>query len=110
MKRESGPIFDELLKALRDAAADRPEHRRLLEDLVSWQHGGGEGTGPLEEDYKTTWAVFIDLWADVQILFGEGQGKFSYPERRRKAASKAAKRARTMAGPSGTGLENLLRF
>jgi hypothetical protein len=107
------------LEELRKAAADRPAHAKLLEDLIAWHEAdkpGGDEAEPHEEGRKgVSFGVAVDLSADVAWAFNPDRSHnshpvLSYPARRQKDKQAAVKRAETMAGPSGTGLESYFSF
>jgi hypothetical protein len=100
-----------LLGTLREAAADRPTHQALLEELVRWHEAGEPEPEPELSRPGVSFEVAVALAGDVDRAYREIRNVAGpqYPELRVKHRAAAAKRRRTQS-PSGTGLENLFRL
>ena len=105
-----------LLDMLREETGDRPAHRALLDDLIAWHEAGrpgGDDAEPHDDDGRSgvTFEVYVALAGDVTSAFTGMQGAtLAYPALRAKHRAAGVRRRETMAGPSGTGLENRFRM
>jgi hypothetical protein len=108
----------EWLKALHEAAADRPAHARYLSELVDHYAAGGEGDDEPKAGDGVSWRIEVALSSDVEEIFaeplpegrhGSGYGR-EYVKLRQRARTAAAlgRATRAQRAKADESLEGLL--